>query len=242
MEGIAALAEASSRRPKQLAATSTSGGEVSFTRPSEINFNARTSAETRRRYEGTPKPGSARLRPSQAPQRRNFEEGDVSEIHAAFAAQHPVTLSRLDELLALLQENLADPAYGRALDLLKAMASPEASAALHDADAALPPAEGPPAVVDVPYVSGQGVVGATLECTMGNWTGEPTVYAYKWKSKKLDIVTDLVAQGPTYLVDAKDASKEVFCVVTATNAGGATEAPPSNAILIAEDARSRTSR
>jgi hypothetical protein len=166
----------------------------------------------------------------------------MSEIHAAFAAQHPVTLSRLDELLVLLQANLADPVYARATDLLKAMASPGFSAALHDRDASMPPAEGPPAVVDVPYVSGQGVVGATLECTMGNWTGEPTVYAYKWKSKKLDIVTDLVAQGPTYLVDAKDEGKEVFCVVTATNDVGSTDAPPSNAVSVPPAAAAQRAR
>jgi hypothetical protein len=91
----------------------------------------------------------------------------VSEIHASFAAQNPIVMSRLTELLALLEANLDPAVYARATDLLKAMASPGYSAALHDRDAA-------PAVVDVPHVSGPGTVGGTLSCTMGNWTGEPT--------------------------------------------------------------------
>jgi hypothetical protein len=61
----------------------------------------------------------------------------MSEIHAAFAHGSPVTLSRLDELVELLQNKIPDPdTVGRALDLLKAMASPEFSASLHDRDAA----------------------------------------------------------------------------------------------------------
>ena len=29
-------------------------------------------------------------------------------------------------------------------------------------------------------------VGDTLSCTMGNWTGEPTEYAYQWLSNGTD--------------------------------------------------------
>ena len=38
-----------------------------------------------------------------------------------------------------------------------------------------------PRNVDVPLVTGDGTVGATLNCTMGNWDGEPTGYAYSWQ-------------------------------------------------------------
>src|SRR4029077_9394468 len=43
-----------------------------------------------------------------------------------------------------------------------------------------PPGSQPPINRDVPYVGGSGTVGGTLTCTMGNWTGEPTGYAYAW--------------------------------------------------------------
>ena len=36
----------------------------------------------------------------------------------------------------------------------------------------------PPANVDVPHVQ---QAGDTLTCTMGNWDGEPTGYAYQWQ-------------------------------------------------------------
>jgi len=88
----------------------------------------------------------------------------------------------------------------------------------------------PPRNLDVPFVSGDGTVGATLNCTMGTWTGEPTGYSYKWMA---DGTT--TAEGPAadYTVGAGDAGKNVTCIVTATNAEGSTEAPPSNAVAVA---------
>jgi len=100
----------------------------------------------------------------------------------------------------------------------------------------------PPVNRDVPYVSGTGEVGAVLNCTMGNWDGEPTLYAYKWKSTKAGAETD-IAEGPDYVVMEKDAGSSITCRVTATNAGGSTVAPPSNAIAIpgaAADASAHT--
>jgi hypothetical protein len=90
------------------------------------------------------------------------------------------------------------------------------------------PATAPPVNVDVPHVSGTGSVGSTLNCTMGNWSGTPTSYAYAWKS---DGMTDLGA-GSSYVVAATDAGHSITCVVTATNALGSTAAPPSNAVSI----------
>lgn len=70
----------------------------------------------------------------------------MSELHAAFAALHPPTLSRLDELLAYLRDNITPPEnYERAVDLLRAVVDPGFSASLHDADAPPPePPEPPP--------------------------------------------------------------------------------------------------
>ena len=96
-----------------------------------------------------------------------------------------------------------------------------------------PPAQvtTPPSNRDVPYVSGDTIVGSTLNCTMGNWEGEPTSYAYQWKR---DATTDLAGSGQnSYVSVAADAGRSITCVVTATNAAGSTTAPPSNAVVVA---------
>jgi hypothetical protein len=86
-----------------------------------------------------------------------------------------------------------------------------------------------PAIIDVPYVGGDPSVGGTLNCTMGNWTGQPTSYAYQWKS---DATADVGTGENTYLVADTDAGHSLSCVVTATNGAGTTAAPPSNAVPV----------
>jgi hypothetical protein len=93
--------------------------------------------------------------------------------------------------------------------------------------AAMTAAAGPPVNVDVPYAS---LTGATASCTMGNWQGEPTSYAYAWHS---DGVAIDGATSATYAVQPDDSGHSLACVVTATNALGSTVAPMSNAIAIA---------
>jgi hypothetical protein len=93
------------------------------------------------------------------------------------------------------------------------------------------PQVGPPTVVDVPMISGNGTVGETLTCTSGNWDGmqqEVAEYVYLWKAD----ADDLATTGNSHLVDAEEVGKSITCVVTATNTFGATTAPPSNAITI----------
>jgi hypothetical protein len=85
-----------------------------------------------------------------------------------------------------------------------------------------------PVNVDVPHVS---QAGAVLTCTMGNWLGAPTAYAYQWRGDAADIG----AGGDTYTVTPGDAGTTITCVVTATNANGSTAAPPSNGIAIAAE-------
>jgi hypothetical protein len=82
---------------------------------------------------------------------------------------------------------------------------------------------------DVPHVS---QAGAELLCTMGNWNGEPTSYAYQWKFDGADGPGD----GATCPVTAAEVGKTATCVVTATNAHGSTAAPPSNEVTIADPA------
>ena len=70
----------------------------------------------------------------------------------------------------------------------------------------------------------------TLTSTLGNWTGEPTSYAYAWQIDGVAAGTD----SATHTVAAGDGGKSATCVVTATNAAGSTAAPPSNAVTITE--------
>jgi hypothetical protein len=89
------------------------------------------------------------------------------------------------------------------------------------------PATAPPVNVDVPYVE---QAGAQLTCTMGNWEGEPTTYAYQWQAEGVD-VGDGTA---TYALIETDVGLAFVCVVSATNAAGTTVAPPSNIVTAAE--------
>jgi hypothetical protein len=98
----------------------------------------------------------------------------------------------------------------------------------HGADPDDVPALAPPQNKDVPYGGGTAEVGGTLTCTMGNWTGEPTGYAYAWQTDG----APNSAIGDTYAVVPGDAGHSITCIVTATNAQGSTAAPPSNAVTI----------
>ena len=86
---------------------------------------------------------------------------------------------------------------------------------------------GPPTNRDVPLVWQSGQV---LTCTMGNWDGEPTSYAYAWHSDGVANGTT----GETYAVQAGDVDHGLACVVTATNALGSTAAPMSNTVVVVE--------
>jgi hypothetical protein len=88
-----------------------------------------------------------------------------------------------------------------------------------------------PQYIDVPAIYPSvppAVVGSVLNCTLGNWFGVPTSYAYQWKSNAANVGTSV----PTYTVVAGDSGHSMTCVVSATNANGTTIAPASNAIAI----------
>ena len=85
---------------------------------------------------------------------------------------------------------------------------------------------GGPKNVDVPFAS---QTGATLNCTMGNWEGEPTEYWYQWKLDGANAGTN----AANYAVQPADVGKSATCIVTARNAQGETLAPPSNAVVVA---------
>ena len=87
-----------------------------------------------------------------------------------------------------------------------------------------------PINLDIPYCSQSG---ATLTCTMGNWTGKPDTYAWQWQ---LDGTTDVGDGTDTYTPAPEDFGHTATCIVTASNASGATAAPPSNGVVVVDPA------
>jgi len=82
-----------------------------------------------------------------------------------------------------------------------------------------------PAMIDLPVVTQDG---ATLRCTMGNWQNTPTGYAYQWEIAGGGVGGNTA----TLAVTAADEGLEATCIVTASNAFGATAAPPSDPLTI----------
>jgi hypothetical protein len=99
-------------------------------------------------------------------------------------------------------------------------------------EATPPPPEGggggatAPANTTVPAVT---QTGTTLTCTQGEWSGEPTSYAYAWQIDGTAAGSD----AATYEVQAGDVGKSATCTVTATNAAGSAAAPPSVGVVVA---------
>lgn len=74
-----------------------------------------------------------------------------------------------------------------------------------------------------PVVSGTTTVGQTLSTTNGTWNAAPAAitYTYQWQRNTSNIGG---ATSSTYVLQSADAGNTVRCVVTATNAVGATSA------------------
>lgn len=88
----------------------------------------------------------------------------------------------------------------------------------------------PPSATTDPVISGVNVVGQTLSCTDGIWTGTlPITFTYQWKRNGSDI---LGATSSTYILVQADASNTINCVVTATNIAGSSSATSSNSFVI----------
>jgi hypothetical protein len=74
----------------------------------------------------------------------------------------------------------------------------------------------------LPAITGTAQVGETLTTTNGTWTGSGTItYARAWKR---DDVAIGGATALTYVLVEADEGALITCTVTATNAGGSTEA------------------
>jgi hypothetical protein len=102
------------------------------------------------------------------------------------------------------------------------------SALTTSAATAVPLAAVAPAISGGEQADG-AVVGNTLTCSTGTWSGDPTGYAFAWE---LDGVAN-GATASTYPVQAGDAGRSLACAVTASNAGGAGTPATSAAIAVA---------
>ncbi len=86
----------------------------------------------------------------------------------------------------------------------------------------------PPAPTNssLPAVKGTAAEGQTLTSSNGTWTGSPTSYEHQWQdctsSGKCTNIEG--ATGASYVLAAGDVGQTVRIVVTATNAGGSTQA------------------
>jgi Carboxypeptidase regulatory-like domain len=85
-------------------------------------------------------------------------------------------------------------------------------------DAALQPTATLPVNTSPPTVSGTAVVGGTLLCADGSWTGTPPpTFTQQWLRDGAPIAGAL---GSSYVAQAADAGHNVSCLVTAKNARG----------------------
>lgn len=95
------------------------------------------------------------------------------------------------------------------------------------------PAGSAPVNTSAPVVSGTARVGSTLSCSTGSWNNEPASYAYQWKYVGGGAISG--ATSSTYEAQEEDIGEEIYCTVTATNAGGVATAD-SNAVGPVEEA------
>jgi hypothetical protein len=78
-----------------------------------------------------------------------------------------------------------------------------------------------PLNTEAPLLSGEAVVGETLSCSPGIWSGGPSGYSYRWLRDGVEIFGKV---GSSYEVQAADQSHEIACRVTASNSKGSTSA------------------
>lgn len=88
-----------------------------------------------------------------------------------------------------------------------------------------------PVVLEAPEVTGGTAEGDTLTCSTGAWYRDPTSYAFRWQRDGEDIPGATLA---TYVVGAIDEGSDLRCLVTASNAEGASLPAASNTVHVPE--------
>jgi hypothetical protein len=90
-----------------------------------------------------------------------------------------------------------------------------------------PPQSAPTNIV-LPALSGTTTQGQVLSSTTGEWSGDPTSYAYQWQDcdpSGGESCSDIVgATSSSYMLAGSDVGHKLRVIVTATNAGGSTSA------------------
>jgi hypothetical protein len=84
---------------------------------------------------------------------------------------------------------------------------------------------------------GPALLGKTLSCSSGTWTGIPTpTFTYRWLRDGVAIGSE---ESSVYVVTAADEGHSIFCEVTATNTAGGTSAVSANSVEVREEAREK---
>ena len=91
------------------------------------------------------------------------------------------------------------------------------------------PPPSPPVNIVAPNITGSSVIGQTLTCSNGTWTGtNPITYTYQWKNNGVDILGET---NSTYVTVFGDYGDSITCEVTGTNIAGSSSAI-SNSIVV----------
>ena len=149
-------------------------------------------------------------------QRCSLEGDSCANIEGATGPEYTVQAADVDSRLRVLVQ-ASDSVDGNV-----AQPSPETEPV---AAANAPVSEAPPAV------TGSGLPGSTLVSDAGSWSDEGSVTdAYRWErcdeyGESCSPITG--AESSSYLLSAEDAGTTVRAVVTATGAGGSSEAASS---------------
>jgi len=86
----------------------------------------------------------------------------------------------------------------------------------------------PPVNSVAPAITGTPSSSNTLTCSTGTWSGSPA-FAYRWYRDNLPMIGEI---GNTLLVISPYIGSVVFCLVTATNAGGVASLPSNSVTII----------
>jgi len=177
------------------------------------------------------KPGATGTHDPRANKPTVLTGGDKVEAHEGEPpTTHPTVLSPTSDQLQFVVETHVTVFSPDELSVLAA-----AVTELKDYEVLTAPPP-PPVVRDVPAMWQEGPL---LTCTMGNWEGEPTQYTYDWHRDGAFVVG---GASNNYTVLTEDVGTTFTCVVTASNGSGATQAPPSNGVVVTDPTAARAAR